>query len=148
MSEYSEGICEDGAAILKDGIPLTITEILAALRRAEEDKRDAERYRWLKKVRIREQAILKYLNGEFAGSMDGLVDAEMSMTECPRPTAVSVAKRRCWMTPGCNGKVLHTLLASKCTYCGAVSDMEGVTPGDEYGREAYYDDQRKDRGWE
>ena len=31
MSEYTEGICGDGAVILKDGQPMTISEILAAL---------------------------------------------------------------------------------------------------------------------
>lgn len=30
--EFSEGICEDGAAILKNGIPLTITQILNCLK--------------------------------------------------------------------------------------------------------------------
>jgi hypothetical protein len=29
--EYTEGVCDDGAVILKDGQPMTITEILAAL---------------------------------------------------------------------------------------------------------------------
>ena len=28
---FSEGICEDGAAILKDGVPMKITEILGIL---------------------------------------------------------------------------------------------------------------------
>lgn len=32
MSEYSQGLCSDGAAILKDGQPLTIEQILEALR--------------------------------------------------------------------------------------------------------------------
>lgn len=30
--EYSQGVCKDGAAILKDGQPMTIEEILAELR--------------------------------------------------------------------------------------------------------------------
>lgn len=30
--EYSQGICQDGAAILKDGVPMTIEEILGELR--------------------------------------------------------------------------------------------------------------------
>ena len=30
--EYSQGVCQDGAAILKDGQPMTIEEILAELR--------------------------------------------------------------------------------------------------------------------
>lgn len=32
MSDFSQGICADGAAILKDGRPLTIEQILEALR--------------------------------------------------------------------------------------------------------------------
>jgi hypothetical protein len=31
MSEFTEGVCEDGAAILKDGQPLSISEILSLL---------------------------------------------------------------------------------------------------------------------
>ena len=33
MCEYSQGICQDGAAILKDGQPMTIESILAELRK-------------------------------------------------------------------------------------------------------------------
>ena len=32
MKEYSQGVCQDGAAILEDGKPLTIEDILAKLR--------------------------------------------------------------------------------------------------------------------
>ncbi len=32
MTEYTQGICEDGAAILKDGVMMTIEEILHELR--------------------------------------------------------------------------------------------------------------------
>jgi hypothetical protein len=35
MSEYSQGVCEDGAAILKDGLPMTIEQILNELRSAQ-----------------------------------------------------------------------------------------------------------------
>lgn len=35
---YTEGVCEDGAAILKDGIMLTISQVLA----------DLNDYAWLK----------------------------------------------------------------------------------------------------
>jgi hypothetical protein len=35
MSEYSQGVCEDGAAILKDGLPMTIEQILTELRSAQ-----------------------------------------------------------------------------------------------------------------
>ncbi|MGR9384888.1 hypothetical protein [Rhizobium leguminosarum] len=31
MSRYTEGVCDDGAAILKDGVPVSITEILSML---------------------------------------------------------------------------------------------------------------------
>ena len=31
MSEYTEGVCDDGAAILKDGAQMTISEVLAEL---------------------------------------------------------------------------------------------------------------------
>jgi len=33
---FTEGICEDGAAILKDGVPMKITEILEILNRKGE----------------------------------------------------------------------------------------------------------------
>lgn len=36
MSEYSQGICDDGAAILRDGQPLAIEEILQRLRQRDE----------------------------------------------------------------------------------------------------------------
>lgn len=39
MPEFSQGICEDGAAILMDGKALTIEEILALLRKGEDAKR-------------------------------------------------------------------------------------------------------------
>lgn len=32
MSEYRQGVCQDGATILRDGQPLTIEEIVSALR--------------------------------------------------------------------------------------------------------------------
>lgn len=31
MSKYTQGVCEDGAAILKDGQPMTIDEIVSEL---------------------------------------------------------------------------------------------------------------------
>jgi hypothetical protein len=34
MSEYTQGICADGAAILKDGVMMTIEEILEGLRQS------------------------------------------------------------------------------------------------------------------
>ncbi|MGP9696184.1 hypothetical protein ACT3UG_01095 [Halomonas sp. AOP27-A1-34] len=36
MSEYTQGVCHDGAAILKDGKPLTIEQILEGLRERDE----------------------------------------------------------------------------------------------------------------
>lgn len=36
MSEYSQGVCEDGAAILCNGEPITIEEILQRLRQRDE----------------------------------------------------------------------------------------------------------------
>lgn len=38
MSEYTQGVCEDGAAILKDGQPVTIEQILVAFRTVDEIK--------------------------------------------------------------------------------------------------------------
>jgi hypothetical protein len=31
VGEYSQGVCSDGAAILKDGVPMTVDEVVAAL---------------------------------------------------------------------------------------------------------------------
>lgn len=31
MGKYTEGVCSDGAAILRDGVPMTISEILTEL---------------------------------------------------------------------------------------------------------------------
>ena len=39
--EYSQGICEDGAAILENGIPLTIEQILEALKELDLARREA-----------------------------------------------------------------------------------------------------------
>lgn len=36
MSDYTQGVCHDGAAILKDGMPLTIEEILEVLRERDQ----------------------------------------------------------------------------------------------------------------
>ena len=41
MSEYTQGVCHDGAAILKDGQPLTIEQIIEALRERDELKAHA-----------------------------------------------------------------------------------------------------------
>jgi hypothetical protein len=35
VSEFTQGVCDDGAAILKDGKQLTIEQILTGLNRAE-----------------------------------------------------------------------------------------------------------------
>jgi mRNA-degrading endonuclease YafQ of YafQ-DinJ toxin-antitoxin module len=42
MSEYSQGICQDGTAIMKDGEMLTIEEILSELRKAEQLQKENE----------------------------------------------------------------------------------------------------------
>ncbi|MET4160531.1 hypothetical protein ABIE61_000345 [Marinobacterium sp. MBR-111] len=42
-TEYTEGICEDGAAILRDGQPMTVEEILDALRDREQLQAEVER---------------------------------------------------------------------------------------------------------
>jgi hypothetical protein len=35
MCEYSQGVCHDGAAILRDGQPMTVEEIIGELRKAQ-----------------------------------------------------------------------------------------------------------------
>ncbi|WP_372374231.1 hypothetical protein ACDI10_09935 [Vreelandella venusta] len=45
MSEYTQGVCRDGAAILKDGQPLTIEQILEALRERDALAAHVERLR-------------------------------------------------------------------------------------------------------
>ena len=35
MSDYTQGVCEDGAAILKDGQPMTVEEVLDRLRECD-----------------------------------------------------------------------------------------------------------------
>lgn len=42
MSTYTQGVCSDGAAILRDGAPMTIEEILAGLRQAQEWRNRAQ----------------------------------------------------------------------------------------------------------
>jgi hypothetical protein len=42
--KYTEGICEDGAAILCDGQPITISQILGRLNLMDEFKEENERY--------------------------------------------------------------------------------------------------------
>jgi hypothetical protein len=42
MSEWTEGVCEDGAAILRDGQPVPIAELLAHLNRCEVLKAQVE----------------------------------------------------------------------------------------------------------
>jgi len=42
MSEYSEGICGDGVAILKDGTMMTPDEIVADLRRIQQLEAELE----------------------------------------------------------------------------------------------------------
>lgn len=51
--EYTQGICEDGAAILREGQPMTVEEILDALRNSEQLKADVEQLK--KGVELRDQ---------------------------------------------------------------------------------------------
>ena len=44
VPEFSQGVCADGAAILRDGVPLSIEEILALLRQGHRDKQCAMDY--------------------------------------------------------------------------------------------------------
>lgn len=44
-TEYTQGICEDGAAILRDGQPMTVEEILEALRSGDQLQAEVERLR-------------------------------------------------------------------------------------------------------
>ncbi|WP_422101963.1 MazG-like family protein [Vreelandella sp.] len=45
MSEYTQGVCHDGAAILKDGQPLSIEHILEALMEADQQSLTFDRFR-------------------------------------------------------------------------------------------------------
>ena len=40
--KYTEGICQDGAAILKDGLPIKISEILSSLNEYDDLKYEEE----------------------------------------------------------------------------------------------------------
>jgi hypothetical protein len=44
MSEYTEGICDDGAAILKDGVQMTISEVLEKLNNSLKNPENYEHY--------------------------------------------------------------------------------------------------------
>lgn len=52
LPEYSQGICGDAAAILKDGVMLTVDEIVAELNTLAALVADADRYRWLKSRQV------------------------------------------------------------------------------------------------
>lgn len=58
MPEFSQGVCEDGAAILMDGQPPTIEEILERLRCGVCDEIDATRYRKLRVKNWTEQGMV------------------------------------------------------------------------------------------
>lgn len=65
MTEYTQGICKDGAAILKDGEMMTIEEILEELRRipvleAERDAALLGEAHYMDK----EQAVIRRLNAK------------------------------------------------------------------------------------
>jgi hypothetical protein len=57
MCEFTQGVCEDGAAILMDGKRLTIEEILERLRCGICDEIDAIRYRKLRVKNCTERGI-------------------------------------------------------------------------------------------
>jgi hypothetical protein len=44
---WSEGVCGDGAAILRDGVMVPIEEVVRELNSIAELREDAERFRWL-----------------------------------------------------------------------------------------------------
>ena len=44
---WSEGVCGDGAAILRDGVMTPIEEVVRELNSIAELREDAERFRWL-----------------------------------------------------------------------------------------------------
>jgi len=54
MSEYTQGVCQDGAAILKDGQPLSIEEILADLRGRDDLRRQLDAVRLEAKAHAQE----------------------------------------------------------------------------------------------
>ena len=69
MSEYSQGVCEDGAAVLKEGAQLTIEEILAALRRSEQQAAEIASAKGAMKVQSDGYMRLKSENEEQAAEI-------------------------------------------------------------------------------
>ena len=49
MSEYTQAVCHDGAVILKDGVPLTVEQILEALQERDALAAHVERLKEEKK---------------------------------------------------------------------------------------------------
>lgn len=106
MSEtaYTQGTCEDGAAILRDGQPMTAEEILDALRDSEQLKAEVERLtaevkyldgqrQWLegevKRARLDERQAMTYLSqariaAEHDGDFPSLVEHVKQMAEALR----------------------------------------------------------------
>lgn len=64
MSEYSQGICEDGAAILCDGEMLTIEQIVLRLREGENTKKLYE-FELNERMNIFAKTIESMTNGEW-----------------------------------------------------------------------------------
>jgi len=58
MPEFSQGVCSDGAAILMNGQPITIEQILEKLRQGACDDMDATRYRKLRSKNWTERGIV------------------------------------------------------------------------------------------
>lgn len=89
--EYTQGICEDGAAILRDGQPMTVEEILDALRDSEQLKAEVER------LSNREAAMcdLHYAQGAKRGFEWGQHDDNAALAACIEsrvPEAVRTVK--------------------------------------------------------
>lgn len=64
MCEYSQGICEDGAAILCDGEMLTIEQIISRLRESENTKKLYE-FELNERMNIFTKTIESMTNGEW-----------------------------------------------------------------------------------
>lgn len=55
-TEWTEGVCDDGAAILRDGVPVSISDILARLNEVEQHDTPA----WRANERLNERAEICY----------------------------------------------------------------------------------------
>lgn len=95
--EYSQGVCCDGAAILQDGVMMTVDHVVGTLNaltaeleqlRQERDglRADAARYRWLRSNNVGPSQIEKvsddcnppYFTLKCEGELDAAIDAAMA----------------------------------------------------------------------